>query len=215
MKVRTLNKLQDLISEDLAWRKIEISSTKKMIQRANGLSKETALRAGVALLYAHWEGSIKNMSTYYLTYVSQLKLPYSELKDNFLALALKKRITEFNNNNKNEYHTQFIGEVFSCKNQRSKIPCESIINTESNLNSTVFINIMNIIGLSYTEYSLRFKLLDEVLLANRNSIAHGEKISHTIDEDRYFELCEKILEIIDKVSTQILNAAVQQEYKAT
>lgn len=29
MKVKTLNNLQDLISEDLAWRKIEISYTKK------------------------------------------------------------------------------------------------------------------------------------------------------------------------------------------
>lgn len=212
MKVKTLNNLQDLISEDLAWRKIEISYTKKMIQKASGSSKETALRAGVALLYAHWEGSIKNMSTYYLSYVSQLKLPYSQLKDNFLALDLKKKITEFNNNNKNEYHTQFIGELFSRKDKRSNIPIKSIINTESNLNSTVFINIMNIIGLSYKEYSLRFKLLDEVLLANRNSIAHGEKMSHTIDEDRYFELCDKVLELINKVSTQILNAAVQKDY---
>lgn len=212
MKVKTLNNLQDLISEDLAWRKIEISYTKKMIQKASGSSKETALRAGVALLYAHWEGSIKNMSTYYLSYVSQLKLPYSQLKDNFLALDLKKKITEFNNNNKNEYHTQFIGELFSRKDKRSNIPIKSIINTESNLNSTVFINIMNIIGLSYKEYSLRFKLLDEVLLANRNSIAHGEKMSHTIDEDRYFELCDKVLELINKVSTQILNVAVQKDY---
>lgn len=183
-----------------------------MIQKASGSSKETALRAGVALLYAHWEGSIKNMSTYYLSYVSQLKLPYSQLKDNFLALDLKKKITEFNNNNKNEYHTQFIGELFSRKDKRSNIPIKSIINTESNLNSTVFINIMNIIGLSYKEYSLRFKLLDEVLLANRNSIAHGEKMPHTIDEDRYFELCDKVLELINKVSTQILNAAVQKDY---
>lgn len=119
------------------------------------------------------------MCTYYLTYVSQLKLPYSQLKDNFVALAMKKKITEFNTTHKNEYHTQFIGEIFSCKNQQAKIPCESIINTESNLNSIVFMNIMNTIGLSYTEYSLKFKLIDEVLLANRNSIAHGEKF-HTI-----------------------------------
>lgn len=213
MKVRTIDDLQNLIDEDLAWRKIEISCTKRMIEKSTGFSKETALRAGVALLYAHWEGSIKNMCTYYLTYVSQLKLPYSQLKDNFLALSLKKKITEFNTNNKNEYHTRFIEEVFSCKDQQSKIPCESIINTESNLNSTVFINIMNIIGLNHDEYSLKFKLIDEVLLTNRNSIAHGEKISYIIDERRYIELSEKVLEIITKVSIQILNAAIQKEYK--
>ncbi len=86
MKIKTLEKLQDTIDAEMGWRKRELTAIKYNIQEARKFAKDTALRAGVAMLYAHWEGAIKNIAYYYLSYVSGLKLPYSKLKPNFYAI---------------------------------------------------------------------------------------------------------------------------------
>ena len=80
MKIRTENDLQDAIDSELAWRKRELSAVRSNIASARKFAKDTAIRAGIALLYAHWEGSIKNVAAYYLEYVATLKLPYRQLK---------------------------------------------------------------------------------------------------------------------------------------
>lgn len=60
MKIRTENDLQDAIDSELAWCKRELSAVRSNIASARKFAKDTAIRAGIALLYAHWEGSIKN-----------------------------------------------------------------------------------------------------------------------------------------------------------
>lgn len=77
MKIRTLNDLQDMIDAEMAWRKKELYALKSNIQSSRAFAKETALRSGIALLYAHWEGAIKNIAYYYLIFVSYQKIPYN------------------------------------------------------------------------------------------------------------------------------------------
>lgn len=62
MKIRTLEDLNDRLTADLVWRKIEIADLKALIEnRSFSDSKHnTLLRGGVTLLYAHWEGYIKS-----------------------------------------------------------------------------------------------------------------------------------------------------------
>ena len=95
MKIRTLNDLQDVIDAEMAWRKRELSAVRSNIVEARSFAKDTAIRAGIALLYAHWEGAIKNIATYYLEYVAMLGLPYGQLKPNFLAITLKNDLKSF------------------------------------------------------------------------------------------------------------------------
>ena len=80
MKIRTINDLQDSIDAEMAWRKHELTAIRENVVNSRKSSKDTAIRAGIALLYAHWEGAIKNIATYYLEYISALKLPYGVLK---------------------------------------------------------------------------------------------------------------------------------------
>ena len=55
MKIRTEDELQDVIDSEIAWRKKELSAVKANINTARNFAKNTALRAGITLLYAHWE----------------------------------------------------------------------------------------------------------------------------------------------------------------
>lgn len=213
MKIRTVYELQDAIDSEMAWRKHELSSIRSNVSSARNFAKDTAIRAGIALLYAHWEGTIKNLATYYLEYVSSLGLPYGQLKANFLAVSLKYDLQSFEESNKTTLHTTIINGVISSDGVKSNIPVEGIIKTNSNLNSDIFMEIMATIGLDCKDYESSYKLIDAVLLNKRNMIAHGERLeSLDLDEKRYYEIHDKIFGLIQLFANQILNAAILKQY---
>ena len=78
MSIRTLEQLYDKLSDELTWRKKELTSL-KLLSESSGIATDrqiALLRALVALLYAHWEGFIKNASSAYIEYVSFQRLRY-------------------------------------------------------------------------------------------------------------------------------------------
>lgn len=213
MKVRTVYDLQDLIDADLGWRKKELDALKSNIHSARSFAKDTALRSGVALLYAHWEGFIKNAATYYLCFISGQKHKYSELKPNFIAITIRNDLVLFTQTKKATLHTEIINRVFTIQQEKSQIPFENIIKTASNLNSSVFQEIMATIGLDDNGYELYFKLIDEQLLKMRNCIAHGDRLEELdLDEVKYKSLHEKIIILLNTFASQVLNAAILKEY---
>ncbi len=213
MKIRTVNELQDAIDAEMAWRKHELSSIRENVANARKMTKDTAIRAGVALLYAHWEGAIKNIATYYLEYVSTLKRTYRELKPNFLAISIKNDLKDFEESNKTTIHTDIVASIIKNQDVRSTIPVDGIVKTGSNLNSKVLAEIMATIGLDCSSYEASFVLIDTVLLDKRNKIAHGEHIEYIdLDEARYYEIHDKIRDLIIMFANQVGNAALLKQY---
>ncbi len=213
MKIRTLNDLQDVIDAEMAWRKRELSAIRSTVAEARNFAKDTAIRAGIALLYAHWEGAIKNIATYYLEYVAMLGLPYGQLKPNFLAITLKNELKTFEVSNKTTIHTTIVTDIIHSCDIKSKIPVEGIVKTNSNLNSEIFMEIMATIGLDCADYESSYKLIDTILLEKRNKIAHGERLETIgMDEERYFEIHEKVFALIQLFANQVANAAILEGY---
>lgn len=213
MKIRTINDLQDAIDGEMAWRKHELSAVRANVVSSKNRAQDTAIRGAVALLYAHWEGAVKSIATYYLQYVAVQGCYYKDLKPNFLAIAIKDNLKQFEGSNKSTIHTALVSDVLTSQADRSKIPTEGIIKTDSNLKSDIFIEIMATIGLPCTEYEASYKLIDSVLLEKRNKIAHGERIeSLELDKDRYCELHDKVLELIQCFANQTSNAAILKQY---
>lgn len=213
MKIRTVEELQDAVDKDMAWRKHELSAIRAAVLSSRKSAKDTAIRSGIALLYAHWEGAIKNIATYYLSYVSTLALPYGRLKPNFLAIASKNGLAEFEATNKTSLHTALIISIIQSQGERSRIPVDGIIKTNSNLNSMVFAEIMATIGLDSSEYEGAYKLIDTVLLDKRNRIAHGEQLEMLdLDEARYIEIHDKIRDMMQQFANQVTNAASLRLY---
>ncbi len=213
MKIRTLEALQDAIDKEIGWRKKELIAIKYNIQSARKFNKDTALRSGITLLYAHWEGAIKNISYFYLCYVSNLKIPYDRLKNNFLAISVKSELEEFSATSKASLQTKIVDNIFSKYSCASKIPRDGIIKTKSNLNSEVFSEIAYSIGIEVSNYETNYVLIDEVLLNMRNKIAHGEKLEAlSLDENRYNEVHEKIFSLIEQFAIHISNSATMKDY---
>jgi MAE_28990/MAE_18760-like HEPN len=105
MKIRTLEHLNQRLTDDLIWRKKEISDLKSLIEtKSFSTSKQNAvLRSGVTLLYAHCEGYIKTAATSYLEFVARQQLTYGELAINFVAIAMKLKLNEARETNKATY----------------------------------------------------------------------------------------------------------------
>ena len=214
MKIRTIDELQDYIDKEHSWRRKELTTIKSNIFVSRSFAKNTALRSGIALLYAHWEGMIKNVATAYLSYVSAQKLYYRDLKNNFWSIVLKNNLEAFDDTRKSSKHNRIVRNIRNMGDQKANIPYEDIIKTKSNLNSSIFKEIMETIGLDYSQYEGNFKLLDEVLLKMRNEIAHGEKPEYMdLDEERFNEIYDKITNMMNMFNTQIINAACLKEFK--
>jgi hypothetical protein len=212
-KILTPNDLSDRLSEDLAWRKIELSAIKGLIERREfELQKNKVLtRSGIAILYAHWEGYIKYAATSYLEFVSmQRNLRYCDLTDNFIAIAMKSRLDEAASTKQATIHNEVIKFLIDSMEERIKIPKEGVITTGSNLSSDVLRQILALLGIDYQQYEMKQVLIDEKLLAKRNCIAHGEFLD--VDVDSYRELHREVIDMMDLFRDQIENYAVQKLY---
>ena len=83
MKIKSVEKLQDLLDEDFIWRKKEIIDCQMLV---HSTSNKMLCRMGIALLCAHFEGFIKQAANYYVVHVASQNLKMSELKTNFIAI---------------------------------------------------------------------------------------------------------------------------------
>src|SRR6266513_4573149 len=92
MKLRTADALQDFLDRGLILRRKELTEYKFLLDGSSTRldRRDALLRGGVTLLYAHWEGYVKNAATAYLDFLSYQRLRYEELATNFLALAARR-----------------------------------------------------------------------------------------------------------------------------
>ncbi|MFD2724631.1 MAE_28990/MAE_18760 family HEPN-like nuclease [Hyunsoonleella rubra] len=211
MKIRTTEELYNKLSEDLSWRKKELTLFKSRIDTADEKRLNSEIRAGIVMLYSHWEGFIKNATSYYLIYVKQLKLNYSDLAPCLLTLSLKSKLLEFNNNYNHEENLKFVDFFQNNLNQRAFWNLEKAVDTKSNLNSEVLQNILSVVGISFHDFELKSNLIDEKLVKNRNTIAHGNYLSFTKND--YKNLHAEIVGMVNNIFNQITNLAVLKKYK--
>lgn len=221
MKIKNLESLEDRIDDEIAWRKKELISIKNDVRSSENkdISEQSRLiRSGIAMLYAHWEGAIKSLAEYYLIYVSSLNLKYCELKNNFLAIDMKESLNKYAETKKASVHNKFINDLYEKQNQTSKIPCENIIKTNSNLKMDILKEITETIGLDFGPYELKKMLIDQRLLGNRNKIAHGERLARLegiASISDFLELHEAVYELIEVFANNIKTAAENEDYKSS
>lgn len=210
-KIRTIDQLQNTLDSEFSWRLKEIANLKIVVRTSENLNKKTAVRAAIPLLYGHWEGFVKNASTYYLEFVNGQSLTYRELKSCFVVFGVKRKINDLvssKNSNVSISTLEFLRDELD---ERAKLKIESAIRTEFNLSSKVFANIANSIGINTQAYESRYHLIDESLLNRRNHIAHGEYLD--VDSEGFRELADEILFLLRSYKTDIENAVSVEDYK--
>lgn len=209
-KIRTLTQLQEALDAEMGWRIKEISDFKLTAKTQTGSSR-TFIRAGVALLYAHWEGFIKAASEQYLNFVDNQGHLYRDLKTCFAVFGLKGKLGVLTNGRKSKPNIDALDFVIAEMDKPAKFNMSSAIDTESNLTSKVFSNIAASLDLSISSYETRFNLIDESLVNRRNKVAHGEYVDLPLSD--FITLTDEVLAMMRNYKTDIENAASLQGYK--
>lgn len=213
MSIRTLENLSDKLAQDLAWRKRELAEIKSLVEAKKDVSDQrhkVLVRSAVCILYSHWEGFVKLAANAYVEYVRLKKLTYQDISTNFLALAMKEKLKEAKETNKPSLYIPVCQFFISELNQRCILPKDPI-STASNLNSEILKEIADILGIDFSPYLTKSKLIDEKLLKTRNEIAHGEYSG--VDRNEYIELHQEIINLLDLFKNQIENAAISERFK--
>ncbi len=175
MSVRTIEDLSYYLSSDIAWRKKELSILKGAIISATSSSMENALlRSGITLLYAHWEGFVKLSATAYLEYIGQRRLPYQQLSNNFIAIRLRQIVNKVSIHNKVSECMDIVEFLLNGLNERCSTLIKNTVNTQSNLSSKIFKEIICTLNFDYSLYATKEHMIDEQLVYRRNNIAHGQ-----------------------------------------
>ena len=201
------------MAADFGWRKKELSKIKTMVLDNENAphNRDVFIRAGITLLYAHWEGFIKRIGSIYLEFVGESRLKNEEVSSNFLALALTKLVREAATSSRIQPSLEIISFFQTQMSSRIKLNWKAGVNTKSNLMSAVLQEIVAILGLDYSRFATKEKLIDEKLLKNRNSIAHGQYL--LVDFDEYLNLHDEILGIMQDFYNQVENSAFTGAYK--
>lgn len=177
------------------------------------MKKSSLIRASVPLLYAHWEGFVKQAAKLYLDFVSGQKLQYQELNDSFVAIGLMKELSLHGVKGGKSGNISAVNFFRKKMASVAVFPKDGVINTKSNLNSEVMDGILSIIGIDKDKYLTKSNFINESLLARRNSIAHGEHID--LNADGYEGVSETVVTLLRQFKTDIENNASQELYKRT
>lgn len=211
--IRTPLQLADAIDGDKSWRSKELQSLYMQYKSARrGHLEKLLRRAGVALLYAHWEGFVKVAASKYIEFVSKQGLAYKDLTPPFLALGAKHYVDTIAESSKGAQLCRvaqfFVGPDMG---QKAKLFSEKAVSTKSNLNIDVFKDIVAILGLDYSAFEVHEKTVIGLLVEQRNRIAHGEYL--LVDHGEYERLHKRVLEMMDEFGTQIVDGAFNQSFR--
>jgi len=218
MKIRTDSELFDKIDSELSWRRADLLRLRKTIldnKTKNDLLYKALLRSSIPMLYAHWEGFIKEASLSYLNYISIKKLTYKELNKGILAVYIQNEF--INRGNMTAFEkglaiSNFFEQDLAERSNIKGIP--DPIKTKSNLNSLVLKEIMSILDLDYEKFRGFEVFIDFKLVQARNKIAHGE--FKNIYWQFYNEIYTIVIQLIEIFKDEIQNNVVLRQYlKAT
>ena len=210
MRIAAAADLQDYIDKEKVWRKKELINHKLMLRQARAHQKNMLLRAGVCLVYAHWEGFCKNAATAYLDYLGRRNIKLDALSHNLVAAALRGKIRECGLSKKPTLHTDLVAILRGSLATPARLSGTDLVDTESNLNSDVLRELTCLIGIDYSHFESKAVIIDEKLLKKRNSIAHGSYLD--VDDEDYELLHTEVVAMIDELGDRIVNAVVLKKF---
>lgn len=218
MKLNTYNDFEQLINQDFAWRKKDI--TKAILDYKAVKSekdKDYYWKVTILVLYSFWEGFIKSSSLLYLQYIKNKNLCYRDLNYNLRILGLREiHKTMLNSDTKRYCNFQkFEKELLTLDSKKFNINEQKIIDTDSNLKYEILHEILNILNIPKNDFELKKNLIDTILLANRNAITHGDKLIGSNKIYDIVELRDKIFELLEIFKTELLNSIALESYLAS
>lgn len=210
MPIKTAEDLQDILQEEIAWRKKEIGIAFTAASNSNKTDEIALFRAFWLLQYAHWEGFVKIACEKYLEFVAYKRLKYSQLQPGFRLLPnspLRKALKTLIAGNSNEI--EVLSNVDSVGEKRfSKRKFD--VSTGGNLRFRLLNDFSTMTCVDLSSFVDENKL-DTVLADRRNEIAHGRWIVITKEDAELIR--DDCLSWMDQILNNLVNAALMNKFR--
>jgi hypothetical protein len=213
MKLRYVTQLEEVLDRELSWRKKELTTLKFTIDGGAPSTLPVLLRAGTALLYAHWEGFVKECGTAYVQHVAMQKPMLAMMSTNFVAVALGDRFSACGRTEKTRVRVELVEKLRAPGSERAKLKWRRVVRTRANLKAQVLKEVLVTLGLRYAPFEPKAKTVIDRLVSARNCIAHGKGLRVEVDD--YTRLHTETIILLDEFKSQVLEAAVGQTYLAS
>jgi len=210
--LRTVSHFTDYMDDEFAWRLKEIADIKTAIRDADAGSKRSLLRAGVPILYAHWEGFIKASSEALLHFINSQHLKFRELQPCLIVFGAKKYINDLITSGNTQDRVNAVEFFLKKLDQPASLAVAGSIWSESNLSSIVFERIASSIGIDASRYATKFVLIDSSLLNRRNNIAHGVFLD--LQEADFDNLSNEVIGLLRGYKNDLENLVTTGKYKS-
>lgn len=210
MKIKTIENLEDALDKHLAWRKQEMLNLKTLIDRGDD-ARIMLIRAGMALLCAHFEGFIKDASYDYLSFVANQNICYKDLQEVFSIWKIHSLIEECAKSSKYSVQARVLEKYNALSSEPFSINKKSMINTHSNPSTEVLKELLLTLGVETDIFRTKANYIDSSLLANRHSIVHGERTNLAYDD--FSVTFDIIMRILDDYKDFLIDAAAEEAYK--
>jgi len=200
-----------LVTEDFTWRVRELSDLKQVIRLSGNSYAPVARKAGLALIYAHWEGYVVFVAAAYLTYIAKRKPVLARLMPSLHAVSLTGHIQEWQRQRDSIGLRLKMVEIFrSMEAQQFKKVPHGAINAGGNLNFERFSDICRVMMIDAATIITDKEYLDNEIVGVRNRIAHGGNI--IVDDDRLSKASDFVLSSMRTFRTDIENCVLSRTF---
>lgn len=209
MKIRSTSEFEDYVASEFAWRRKELTNISHVARSGRKGMQEILFRSAIPLIYAHWEGFVKQASVAKMKYLIAQGFKYIDLQPCFHVYA----ILDANDGQLPAKRFEAWVDITSGKINLSEslsANSASFVDAKSNLNSDVLREIAVKVGVSYEKFELKANWIDETLIDLRNKICHGERAP--ITESEFETVYQETTDLISLYKNELLNSVVQKTY---
>lgn len=210
--LNTVSDLEDALWHELAWRKKELLQVSLQVKAAPGWAIGMQIRAGITLLYAHWEGFVKAAGERLVAFVRDQGHRNEELAAGYLTIAFGKELRQVQQSEKSSMPEIVLTRALikRAPDQATFVPSGSVP-TASNLSWKQFELVAARLEVRTAPFALLRQLIDVSLVGARNTIAHGDPTS-PLDHTAYGVLHAKVLGLLDSFAREVIRAADERTY---
>jgi hypothetical protein len=202
MNDEKLERFLKRVEKEWNWRQRELTFFKQALASVDMYQKEAMSRAGILLLYSHWEGFIKKISKDFLVCFANEDVRQAP------RYVIAAHLAKMHDNLSAIYNK--INVACKCLDYISDgakicVSIHEIINTESNLNSKILKKIADSVGVNFSEFETRLQFIDRSFISERHAIAHGD--GRRLTEDEFLELEKNVTLLMDTFKKNIIDSA--------